>query len=209
MNIKRIIGKDLAITADERSISNFNQLVIGSTGSGKTRLVSSNISASSSESMVVIDSKLNLFRQHRKNLETKGYQVELIDLVDLDKSTIGYNPLDFIKTVGDKASVDDIRELAGFIVADDFSSKVDKYWETSAREYISCCISLCMHILLEEEHNLVYVGKILDMIDTPEWNQLIEIARNDDPECFEVKINKQIMTGRKAEKARRTCPWIR
>ena len=201
---ERIIGKDLKITADERSLSNLNTLVIGATGAGKTRgYVSPNISASTVESMVVIDSKLNLYHKHKDELEAKGYRVELIDLVNLDNSSIGYNPLDFVRTCGEHgiAKPDDVKELAEFIVSDErFHSDRDPLWENAARQYVVACLSLCFHILPDEEHTLTTVSKLLSYMDQPAWDTFIQKAEQDDPECLEVIIDREIREGRVTEK---------
>ena len=50
----RIIGKDLMVTADERSLMNCNVTVFGQTGSGKSYgYVSTNISASKNHSYLI------------------------------------------------------------------------------------------------------------------------------------------------------------
>ena len=200
----RILSKDIKITADERSLSNLNCTIIGATGAGKTRsFVSPNISAAENESMIVLDSKLNLYKKHKAELESKGYKVELIDLVDLTRSTIGYNPLDYVRTVGDhgQAKVDDVREIASFIASDNMvGSTKEPFWHQTAREYIAASISLAFHTLVPEEINLKTVNKLLSLIDQPEWAVLIAEAKEDDPECLEVEINDQLITYRVTEK---------
>ena len=202
----RILSKDIKITADERSLSNLNTLIIGSTGMGKTRgYVSPNISISASEdeSMIVLDSKLNLYNKHKDELAQKGYKVELIDLVDLSRSSIGYNPLDYIHTFGEhgQAKVDDVREIAQFIASDDLvGDKRDPFWSNASRSYISACISMCFHILPDEEHNLTMVNKLLSLMDTPVWEILIKEAEANDPECLEVTVDQEIKSDRQAER---------
>ena len=200
----RILAKDITIEADERSISNLNCMVIGAPGMGKTRgFVSPNISVAENESMIILDSKLNLFKKHKAELEKKGYTVELIDLVNLKKSTIGYNPLDYVRTTGKhgQSKVDDVKEIAQFIASDDLvGDKHDPYWQTAARSYISACISLAFHVLPDEEHNLTTVSKLLSLMDQPTWAELIAEAEEDDPECLEAAIDQEIRTERTAEK---------
>ena len=199
----RIIGKDLKVTADERSLMNCNVMVFGQTGAGKSYgYVSPNTSASTVESLVVIDTKLNLLRKHKAELEAKGYRVELIDLVNLDNSSIGYNPLDFVRTTGEHgiAKPDDIKELAEMIVTDKrFHSDHDPFWEVAAKQYITACLSLCFHIL-DEEYTLTTVSKLLSYMDQPVWDTLIQEAEQDDPECLEAVIDREIRGSRNADK---------
>lgn len=194
----RILAKNVTVKADERALQNLNILCVGSTGSGKTRsFVSPNISAST-ESMVVIDSKLNLFRKHKDDLKTKGYQIELIDLCNLSNSTIGYNPLDMIRIKDDNSVfIDDVKELASFICADEeFQNLRDGFWQSASRDYISACISMAIRLLIPKEHNLTYVSKILNYINSPEWNTLIAEAKlTGGSDCLEVTVSRQIQDG--------------
>ena len=200
----RILAKDVMISADERALANLNCLLIGASGMGKTRgYVSPNIAASENESMIVLDSKLNLYKKHKTELEEKGYKVDLIDLVDLSRSTCGYNPLSYVRTVGEhgQAKADDVKEIAQFIAADDLiGDKHDPLWHTAARNYIAACISLAFHVLPEEDHTLTQVNKLLSLIDQPAWAELIAEAEADDPECLEVIIDQEIRTESVAEK---------
>ena len=194
----RILAKDVTVKADERALQNLNTLCVGCSGAGKTRsFVSPNIS-SSTESMVVIDSKLNLFGKHKKELEDKGYQVELIDLCNLSNSSIGYNPMDLIrKKEDDSAVIDDVKELASLICADEeFQNLRDGFWQSASRDYISACISMAIRLLIPKEHNLTYVSKILNYINSPEWNALIAEAKlTGGSDCLEVTVSRQIQDG--------------
>ncbi len=204
MKITRTIGRDVTVKADERSLSNLNTLVIGATGTGKTRgYVSPNISAADTESMVIIDSKLNLYKKHMRELKNKGYRVELIDLCCTSNSSVGYNPLDMIRKDQKSKTVrtDDINELADWICSDDeFHDSNDPFWQLASRQYISACIHLCFHILPDDEHDLTIVGKLLNLMNQPEWSELINEAELNDPEAFEVLFDRTVRTTRKAER---------
>ena len=201
---ERIIAKWIKVSASDRRLNNLNCLVIGSSGSGKTsNYTSVNITNSNGESFIVTDSKLNLYNKHKKELIRKGYDVQLIDLCNISNSSIGYNPLDFIRTKGKsgRAVTDDITELAYLLASEEIHSKNEVFWENAARQYIKCCLALCFHILPDDEHDLTYIGRLLDSLGIPdEWNALIKEAYDDDPDCCEVRINKQIEASRNADK---------
>ena len=76
---------------------NNNDLIIGVSGSGKTRgYVKPNLMCAS-ESIIVADTKGTLFREFGSSLEKEGYQVWMLDFVDMVESPMGYNPLSAIR----------------------------------------------------------------------------------------------------------------
>ena len=81
---------------DLSSGMNNNDLVIGCSGSGKTGgYVIPNIRRGHG-SMVITDTKGQLYHRLGKELEDAGYKVYLLDFIDPEHS-MGYNPLDYIR----------------------------------------------------------------------------------------------------------------
>lgn len=196
----RVIGKNLKISG----LTN-NAVIVAGTGGGKTTCyVSPNISAAEEESLVVLDTKNNLYRRHKEELLAKGYDVQKIDFCTIENSSIGWNPLDIVRTYGEhgQAKIDDIKELSSMLCpSDHIGSNTEKFWETSAANLIACCLSLVFHLLPDEEHSLCYVKKLVSLVmDENRWNMLIKEAKNDDPDCLEVEINETLTAGRKAER---------
>ncbi len=69
---------------------NNNDIIIGPSGAGKTTgYVLPNI-LNSQESMVIVDTKGNLYRKTADRLRQKGYNVLLLDFTDLQHSPVGY-----------------------------------------------------------------------------------------------------------------------
>ena len=202
----RILGKGLTIEADSQSLMNNNMLVVGSTGTGKSRsIVSPTLEAATTESFIVVDTKRSLYDLHRDSLIRKGYRVHVLDLVDdiKESSTCGYNPFDFVRLEdgGRYAKTDDIKSLVDLVAADeDFRDSRDPYWSIAAKDTITMCTALCCRLLPPEEHTLEYVSKILNLVGRPEFELLISEAAKDDPECLEVKIFESIQSTGKTER---------
>jgi len=200
----RILGKGFTIEADSQSLMNNNMLVVGSTGTGKSRsIVSPTLEAATTESFIVVDTKRSLYDLHRDSLIRKGYHVHVIDLVNIKSSSCGYNPFDFVRLEdgGRFAKTDDIKALIDLVVPDsEFRDSKDPYWSIAAKDTVTMTAALCCHLLPQEEHTLEYVGKILNLVGRPEFDMLISEAEKDDPECLEVKMYEAVRSTGKTER---------
>lgn len=94
----RILAEGIAVSNDTRETGlNNNTLIIGSSGSGKTRsFVIPNILAAEG-SVVVTDTKGDLCDTCRKRLERRGYRVLCIDFSDCAQSQVGYDSLEYVR----------------------------------------------------------------------------------------------------------------
>ena len=172
------LAQDISFNTDTwQSGTNNNVMVIGPTGAGKTRnYVMPNI-LRSHESMIILDTKGSLYGELSDILEYCGYDVRLLDFRNLTHGC-GYNPFDFIRydEKKDRYSEQDIMSLTNCIVAS-LNSK-DPYWDVAARQYLSCLISYTLEALPEEEHNLITVSKLLNIISTDTFEKLMyELSR--------------------------------
>ncbi len=152
-NNTRILAKDVFVSNDTRvtHLSN-NDLIIGSSGSGKTGgYIIPNLQ-NISGSVIVADTKGQLCRMLRKELQDKGYSVSVIDLVRPEVSD-GYNPLMYIRCKDGVYNEQDINSLALLLAPDQDSH--DKFWDNSARSYIAFLIAYCLEFYDSDSHNLV------------------------------------------------------
>ena len=94
---KRVLAVDrYADNDDIRSGYNNNDLIIGCSGSGKTGgYVIPNIRRCHG-SLIITDTKRQLYRTTAKELRSAGYKVYLLDFIEPEQSA-GYNPLDYIR----------------------------------------------------------------------------------------------------------------
>lgn len=89
----RILAEGITVDNDTRVTGlNNNDLIVGSTGAGKTGgYVIPNIQ-NISGSLVVSDTKNQLYRNFSKLLKKRGYETRVLDLVNPMRSCI-YNPI--------------------------------------------------------------------------------------------------------------------
>ena len=116
---------------------NNNVIVVGTSGSGKTRgIVKPNIMQATG-SYVVSDPKGNLAKQLGPYLESKGYNVITMDFIHPEKS-LRYNPIGYCHTTTD------VRKLAHTIVYEISQSgnsrNVDPFWNETTEILISAII---------------------------------------------------------------------
>lgn len=95
---ERILAKGVYVNNDTHITNrNNNDLIVGPTRGGKTRgyIIPNLLRAS--ESMIIADTKGNLYRQYGEYLSEKGYNVQCIDFKEIENTPCGYNPLDYVR----------------------------------------------------------------------------------------------------------------
>ena len=132
---------------------NNHDMIVGPSGSGKTGgYVVPNLQ-DPFESLLVIDTKSSLCRKFGRPLAEKGFKVHILDFVNPEKSTCGYDPLSYIRVDKDgDVSQKDIMSLSTLMVPQ--MDEKDPYWSQSARKYISMLIAYVMEILPEKDRNM-------------------------------------------------------
>ena len=195
----RILAEGITASNDTwRTGLNNNTLVIGPSGAGKTRgYVIPNILASEG-SIVVTDTKGELYEQLRDQLEQKGFNVSCIDFTDPVASTIGYDPLDHIRVVDGKAREQDIISIAASLCPVDNGH--EPFWDYIARGLVASLIGYTMAALPEEECNLSSVCRLYDTVVDGRYDKLLEEFREEGPNAFAVRQYAATMAAKEAEK---------
>ncbi len=119
---------------------NLNEIVVGSTGCGKTMsLCIPRLLHTYDSSIVVPIAKSSIMNKFSKLFEERGYEVELIDFVNPEKSTVGYDPFDYIKSDEDvihlvKNMLEGGKEFRG--------GNYDPFWDESAESMVGSIFQL-------------------------------------------------------------------
>ena len=147
---------------------NKNILVIGGSGSGKTRFfVKPNLMQMHS-SYVVTDPKGTVLIECGKLLQRGGYKIKVLNTINFKKS-MRYNPFAYIR------SEKDILKLVNTIIANtkgDGEKSGEDFWVKSERLFYCALIGYIWYEAPEAEKNFT---TLLEMINASE-------AREDDPE---------------------------
>lgn len=187
------------ITNDTRiSGLNNNDIVIGTSGTGKTGGYVVPALQNIDGSLVVSDTKGLLVRRFRKELEDKGYKVRVLDFVNPDKSC-GYNPLRFIRRLSDGS----IREQDIISMAKLICPLLDQHepiWDMCASGYLAFLIGYCMEEDAPGDQNLCRVSELRHQFSRPNGDLLFADWVEEHPDTLAAKKYHEIMANRTAEK---------
>ena len=134
MKNARLFTKDIIVSNDTRKTGlNNNDAVIGASGSTKTGGYEIHNIWNSDENMIVVDTKGSIHSKVAEHLESKGYKVMLLDAVNPEKSTVGFNPFNYIKKHFDgEYNENDIESIASALIP--MTTSKDTFWILSARK---------------------------------------------------------------------------
>ena len=97
----KILTQNVSIGLDgRRHRRNLNVLVCGGSGAGKTRFYAKPNIMNANASYVVLDPKGELLRDTGALLEAEGYEIKVIDLINMEKSHC-YNPFVYLRDDND------------------------------------------------------------------------------------------------------------
>ena len=165
----RILAKNVHVSNDTKITGlNNNDLIIASSGAGKTgSYVVPNIQNLDS-SLVVVDTKGQLYRLFAEELEKKGYNVYCMNFIN-PKTSCVYNPLDYIGRYEDGGLIEkDVLTIATMLTEKNSPDK-EPIWNHLATSFVVFLIAYCMECLPLKDRNLIKVAEL-----SREFNQLTE-----------------------------------
>ncbi|MCR5747079.1 MAG: type IV secretory system conjugative DNA transfer family protein [Lachnospiraceae bacterium] len=196
----RILAEGIQVSNNtlETHLNN-NDMIIGSSGSGKTGgYVIPNIQIITG-SLVVSDTKSQLYKKFSKELEKKGYEVKVLDFVNPERSC-GYNPLSHIRRYRDGSFREqDVLSLANNLIQD-VAGNDEPIWHLSARSYVAFLISYCLENLSEEEQNLGTICELNHAFSSPNGKVAFSDWIRQNPRSFASKKFREIEANKIADK---------
>ena len=148
-------GRDIWVDNGE-----FHNLIIGSTGSGKTEMLVQpmvKILAKKGESMIITDPKGEIYENNANELKEKGYNVVLLNFRDPQKGN-SWNPLTLpyeLYKAGNKDKANELLDdLAMNILYDEKAQSQDPFWEKTSADYFTGLALGLFEDAAEEEINL-------------------------------------------------------
>lgn len=169
---ERILARDIAVSNDTWVTGlNLNDLIVGGSGTGKTRgYVLPNV-LQCNESMIIADTKGSVQAQVEPALRKNGYKIVNINLKDCFQSD-GYNPLMYVRydETRNKYNEQDIMTIAACIISVEDSR--DPFWELSARMYLESLLAYTLEALPVEEFNMHSVLRLFEEMNTGKLKRL-------------------------------------
>ena len=170
--------------ANPKYARNKNVLVIGGSGSGKTRFyVKPNLMQMHS-SYCVTDPKGTIVLECGKMLEDNGYEIKILNTINFKKS-MKYNPFAYIR------SEKDILKLVQTIIANtkgEGEKAGEDFWVKAEKLYYTALIGYIFYEAPKEEKNF---ATLLDMIDASEVREDDETYMNPIDRLFEALEKKE------------------
>lgn len=170
--------------ANPKYARNKNVLVIGGSGSGKTRFyVKPNLMQMHS-SYCVTDPKGTIVLECGKMLEDNGYEIKILNTINFKKS-MKYNPFAYIR------SEKDILKLVQTIIANtkgEGEKAGEDFWVKAEKLYYTALIGYIWYEAPREEKNF---ATLLDMIDASEVREDDETYMNPIDRLFEALEKKE------------------
>ena len=136
---------------------NLNVLVVGGSGSGKTRFYVKPNVLQANCSLVLLDPKGELIRSTGYMLMRQGYKIKVLDLIDMGRSHC-YNPFVYLR------DDNDVQRLVTNLFKSTTpkgAQSMDPFWDNAAQMLLMALILYLKHEAPEDEQNFAMV---MDMI---------------------------------------------
>ena len=164
-NMNKILTKNVKLgLKGKQHKRNLNVLVVGGSGAGKTFSYCKPNIMQANSSFVCLDPKGEIVRDTGYLLEQKGYEVRVLDLINMNRSHC-YNPFVYLKNDNDVQKL--VTNLFKSTTPKGASSN-DPFWDTAAQMLLLSLIFYLMYEAPEDELNFVMVMELLRAGDVHE-----------------------------------------
>ena len=196
----KILSQHLSIGYNAKAHRrNFNTIVVGGSGAGKTRFYAKPNLMQANTSFVCLDPKGELLRDTGGLLKAKGYEVRVLDLINMERSDC-YNPFMYIE------NDNDIQRLATNLFKSTTpkgSQSNDPFWDTAASMLLLALVFYLHYEAPPEEQNFAMVMELLRNGDIDEDNEaagsvlddLFALLEYENPNHIALKYYKSYRSG--------------
>ena len=161
----KILTQNVRIGLDgKKHRRNVNIMVVGGSGAGKTRFYAKPNLFQANTSFVVLDPKGELTRDTGNLLKQKGYEVRVLDLINMERSHC-YNPFLYLE------SDNDVQRLVTNLfkaTTQKGAQSQDPFWDTAASMLLLALVFYLHYEAPEEERNFQMVMEMLRAGDVRE-----------------------------------------
>lgn len=154
----KILTQNVSVGLDSRRHRrNLNTLICGGSGAGKTRFFAKPNLCQANSSYVVLDPKGELLRDTGNLLSAKGYDIKVLDLINMEKSHC-YNPFVYLR------SDNDIQRLVTNLFKNTTpkgAQSQDPFWDQAATMLLLALIFYLHYEAPPEEQNFPMVMEMI------------------------------------------------
>ena len=178
---------------------NLNTLVVGGSGAGKSRFYAKVNLCQANTSYFVLDCKGELLRDCGSLLERQGYEIRIVDLLNMEKSHC-YNPFSYLKNDNDVQKM--VTNLFKATTPKGSQSN-DPFWDTAASMLLLALVFYLWYEAPEDEKNFPMVmemlraGEVREDDDSyqPPLDELFDRLEMRSPDHIAVKYYKDYRSG--------------
>ena len=145
---------------------NNNVIVVGTSGSGKTRSVVTPNLLQANTSYVVTDPKGNLYRKYGNYLKKKGYRVVNLDFVN-PRESMHYNPFCYLEDDNDQDFIKTARMLNN--EQRNHGYRGDPFWDLTSEMLLSSLIAYLKNYCNEDDWTVRNLMKLLRACEIEEF----------------------------------------
>lgn len=163
-----ILTDDVMLGLNTRqSRKNLNVLVIGGSGSGKTRFYVKPNLMQMNTSYIVTDPKGELLRSTGKMLEKNGYVVKVFNLINM-RNSLNYNPFAYLTDTNGNYSDANVIKLINVLMKNtkkEGQGSGDQFWEDSTEALL---LALAFYLVYEGNENEKNFATMMDLVQLAE-----------------------------------------
>lgn len=163
-----ILTNDVKMSLNTRQTrKNLNVMVIGGSGSGKSRFYVKPNLMQANTSYVCTDPKGELLRSTGKMLESYGYKIKVFNLIDMAHSH-NYNPFNYIYDVDGNYSTTAVIKMVNVLMkntAKEGGDGGDQFWTDSTRALLA---ALCFYLVECESKEMQNFSEVMKLLKKAE-----------------------------------------
>ena len=163
-----VLTNDVLMSLNTRQTrKNLNVMVIGGSGSGKSRFYVKPNLMQANTSYVCTDPKGELLRSTGKMLAHYGYKIKVFNLIDMAHSN-NYNPFQYIYDVDGKYSATAVIKMVNVLMKNtqkEGGGGGDQFWDDSTKALLA---SLCFYLVECESREMQNFSEVMKLLKKAE-----------------------------------------
>jgi len=164
-----ILANDVMMSLNTRQhMKNTHVLIVGGSGSGKTRFYCKPNVMQLNTSFVITDPKGEQLRASGKLLEEAGYEIKVFNIINMTNS-FNYNPFEYIRDIHGNVETSKVIKMIDVFMrntkGESENSSADPFWDNAAKELLTAIAFLLLEEGRRDEQNFAGVVKKMLMIE--------------------------------------------
>ena len=193
-----ILTNDVKMSLNTRQTrKNLNVMVIGGSGSGKSRFYVKPNLMQANTSYVCTDPKGELLRSTGKMLEKYGYKIKVFNLIDMAHSH-NYNPFNYIYDVDGNYSATAVIKMVNVLMKNtqkEGGGGGDQFWDDSTKALLA---ALCFYLVECESKEMQNFSEVMKLLKKAEVKEGSDDFQSDLDLIFDALEHPEVYTRSRA-----------